>query len=209
MPMGRMYRAPAPTGARKGLNFKQVKQVQKIINKNLQIKTYRSVIAVTSTTAGSLIECTSISEGDNFNERDGDKIKVQSLKIPYSICPDTTNAIVHNVRVMVVRGKYGPLVVGDLPTTVTGQADLDKMQVYHDKLYQLIDNQDALNDNVIVPFYKSFKNKKVPHLLSHFDDSVSATACQSNPIYFFTIASSSTTPCVLAGFGDLKFFNAN
>lgn len=207
MPAGKMYNYTAQN--RKGLNFKQVKQVQKIIQKNQQLKTFRSVLANTITTTGVLIECTAITEGDNFNNRDGDKIKVQSLKIPYTICPATDNAIVQNNRIIIVRGKFGPLVVADMPTTVTGQCDLDKMQVYHDRLYQVIDNQDAINDHVVVPFYKSFKNKKVPHLLCHYDDDISASACQSNPIYVYTIASSATTPSTLAGFGDLKFFNAN
>lgn len=208
MPAGKMYNYTAQN-PRKGLNFKQVKQVQKIIQKNQQIKTTRVAIASLANTTGALTELSAITEGDNFNNRDGDKIKAQSLKVCYSISPDTTNAILQIVRIIIVRGKYGPLVLADLPTAIAGQCDLDKMQVYHDRIYQLLDNQDAINDNSTVPFFKSFKNKKVPHLLCNFDDDVSATACQSNPLYFYVLGASASTPCAVNGFSDLKFFNAN
>lgn len=201
-----MYRAPVPR--RKGLNFKQVKQVQKIIQKNQQIKTVRQPILATVDSTGALEEITLVGTGDDFFERLVDKIKVQSIKFPYSIAPNTTSTSLRNMRVMVVRGKYGPLTLTDMPTSVTAQADLDKMQVYHDRVYFLVANQDSINGHAKVPFYKSFKNKKVPHLLVHYDDDVSATAAQSNPLYVFYIADSSTTPPNIIGYVDMKFFDA-
>lgn len=209
MPMGQMYRAPQPTGARRGLNYKQVKQVQKIIQKNQQLKVFRTQLAVTGVTAGTLVELSAISEGDNFNNRDGDKIKVQSLKMPFAIEGDTASTILQRVRILVVRSKTGPLVAANFPASLTGQPDLDKMQVYYDRMYSYMDQQESISDNVTVPMYKSFKNKKVPHLLCHYDDDVSATDCQQNPIYLWIVGLSNTTPVSIVGYADLKFFNAN
>lgn len=66
--------------SRPGLNFKQVKQVQKIINKNKQLKHVYISAASTISTTGVLKEFTTVTEGDNFNNRDGDKIGVQSMR---------------------------------------------------------------------------------------------------------------------------------
>jgi len=209
MPAGRMY-VSARRSKQRSLNFKQVKQVQKIIQKNKQLKNVRKEIASNGiTTTGILQEITAISEGDNFNNRDGDKVQVLSMKLHSNIYSGAAGTNNTQIRCMLVRGKYGPLALADMPADEREQPDLDKMQVYFDRLYTLGaagSGDDHING---VLHYKSFKNSKVPHLLVHFDDDESATAAQSNPLYIFAISNTAANGPSWEGWVDTKFFNAN
>lgn len=206
--MGRIVRvAPRRTKGR-SLNYKQVKQVQKIIQKNKQLKNHRAEINTgTVDNTGILNEISAISEGDDFNNRDGDKIQALSIKMHGPVRSDTSATGFTTLRVMICRGKFGPLVIGDMPADTNEQPDLDKMQIYYDRNFTVghLDTR-VVND---VGYYKSFKNSKVPHLLLHYDDDTSATACQSNPLYIFHVSNAATNGPRQTGWIDLKFFNAN
>lgn len=203
MAMGRIYKP----STQRGLNFKQVKTVQKLINKNQQMKVVRQAVSSTMNTTGVLTEISTCAEGDNFNNRDGDKIKCQSIKCVLTITPNASSATSQVVRILVARGKNGPLAIGAFPATVNAQPDLDQMQVYHDRIYSVVKDQDGINFDV--PIYKSFKNKKVPHLLIHYSDAVSSTLANDNPLYLFVLGNNATNPPTCAGYTDMKFFNAN
>lgn len=192
--------------SRPGLNFKQVKQVQRIINKNKQLKHVWTSAAQGFSTAGTLIEFTGISEGDNFNNRDGDKIGLQSIRAQLSMRNNTTTPTTQQIRVMIVRGKYGPLVVGDFPT-LTGAPDLDKMQVYYDEIWALSDIES--DPPIQRKFKKKFSTRKIPHLLVGYDDDVSASAAQRNPIYLYAETSEATNVARMEGYIYAKFFNLN
>lgn len=205
MPAGRMVKVVS-ANPRRGLNFKQVKQVQNIINKNKQLKHVYQSAGNTISTTGVLKEFTSVAEGDNFNNRDGDKIGVQSIRAMLSLRNNSSTPTAQDIRVMIVRGKYGPLVVGDMPA-ITGAPDLDKMQVYYDETFTLSDIE--FDHPMQRNFKKKFRNRKIPHLLVGYDDDESATAAQRSPIYLYHIGTEATNVAAIRGYVYLKFFNLN
>lgn len=204
-----MYRSTTKATTRRGLNFKQVKQVQKIVNANKALKqTYTALNANISSNTPSLFELTEITEGDDFNTRDSDSINLQTAKVDlvaYASESLNGNSV---IRLMLVRGKFGPLTVSDMPSSVNAEPDLDKIQVYHDQVYTLNDVSGPANINGI-RWYKSFKNKKVPHMKVEYDDDTSASEAQKNPIYVFAISNQLSTgnPPAINGFGRVKWFD--
>lgn len=214
MPAGRMTRVVRATGGRKrGLNFKQVKQVQKIINSNQRLKTFRASLNVgVVTTAGVLTEVSAIAEGDDFSQRDSDRIRAASLKLHGAVQGNTAVTGYTVLRIMLCRAKHGVLALADMPVggNITDQADLDKIQVYSDRLYILHDDADgsgtAHNDIFV---FKSFKNRKVPHMNIEYDDSESATLAQKNACYVFQLSNQAVNGGRFIGWTDLKFFNSN
>lgn len=203
MPMGTMIRAAPRATRRRGLNYKQVKQVQKIVNKNKQLKSQQDIASQAVTTAKYLYEITEITEGDDFNQRTSDKIFLQSLKINMSI--NQAGTLTQQLcRVMVVRGKNGPLSTADLPAYST-EADLDKMQVYYDRIVRI---PATAIDPIQWDFFKSFRNKKVPHLKVRYDDDVSAISAEGNPIYVYAVSSEGTNGFVLSVNSKVKWFDA-
>lgn len=205
MPAGRLVKVVA-RNPRSGLNFKQVKQVQRIINKNKQLKHVYISAASTISTTGVLKEFTTVTEGDNFNNRDGDKIGVQSIRFQLSIRNNSTTPTAQDCRIMLVRGKYGPLATGDMPA-IAGAPDLDKMQVYYDETFSMSDIE--FDMPMQRNFKKKFTTKKIPHLLVNYDDDVSASVAQKNPLYLFYIGTEATNPAAVRGYTYLKFFNLN
>lgn len=198
----RVYTANTGGRRQRKLNNRQVKQVQKIINSNKLLKVFYTAMpgGIASATP-QLIPLDSVTKGDEFFQRDSDRINVQSLKLTLGIY--NTAAAVNTIRIIVLRSKVGPLVVGDLPAAINTVPDLDKMQVYEDRIYSFGTAGSAafFNDQM----FKSFKNKKVPHMKVGYDETVSATLAQDNPlyIYFLTLQDS----IVVQGHARLKFFD--
>ncbi len=201
MPMGRIFRGGQSRG--RGLNFKQVKQVQKIIEKNKRLKVeFKNQVDV-MTSVGALNELTTVAEGDDFNERQGDIINAMSLKVQWTVSPNATpTAGVY--RIMIVRARIGALVAADLPAVV-GTPDLDKFQVLYDKVYNV--NASATYMNFGETYFKSFKNRKVPYMKVRYDDDISASAAQDNAIYLWTISGILIEGPSFQAFTRLKFFD--
>lgn len=109
----------------------------------------------------------------------------------------------NTIRVIVARSKIGPLVVGNFPAAINTVPDLDKMQIYEDKIFSFGTAGSAAFLNT--ELFKSFRNKKVPHLLIGYDETTSATVAQNNPlyVYFLTLQDS----IVVQGYSRLKFFD--
>lgn len=166
---------------KRGLNFKQVKQVQKIVNKNKRYKTYQRIITTEGNTTGDLREFTNNSIGNSQDQRENQTIFVHRIKFQMSIINDG----VYNVyRVLVVRSKQGALALADMPA-YSGAPDLDKMQVYYDRLVSSY----APNTQppTILGMTHKFKTKKIPHLKVGYDTNTSATDAQENALYLFIV----------------------
>jgi len=207
----RVYRAPA---GRK-LNFRQVKQVQKIVNANKQLKQcWTPVDQSPSSTTPYFLELTQLAEGEDFNQRDSDLVSAIGLNLKFTInrLAATTNSTVSTVRMMVVRSKVGPLVVGDLPASPASATmpNLTKYQVLYERFISIgpYDSDGIFIDTVCKDISVSFKFRKgkIPHLGLMYDDGVSATACQKNAIYLYLDNSDATT---LAAVGQsvLKYYD--
>lgn len=196
MPMGKLVLG-AP---KRPLNSRQVKQVGRLINKQKQLKhVYIDQVQTLGTTA-TFKEITTTSEGTGISLRDSDKIFLQSLRAQWTISSAAT-PVAAQVRVMIVRGRNGPLVVGDMPA-ITAAPDYSKMQVLFDTR---LGYPDADFDPMRYSYFKSFKNKKVPHLKVRYEGS--DTAASGNPIYMYTIASSAANVGTLHGWSKIKFFD--
>lgn len=184
------------------LSTRQFRQVVKIVNAKKELKrVYYNLNAFASTDTGNTTEITSISEGNNWNERDSDRIQCLSLKGNIQLYgPDTTNTI----RVMIVRSKTGPLVLGDFPT-LAGQPDLDKYQILFDRTYMTASEMPITERSFISI---KFKNKKVPGLNVGYDNSVSNSFAQSNPIYLWSRSDSALeADPLINGQLELKFYD--
>ncbi len=194
----------APMRGRK-LNFRQVKQVQKIINSNKKLKSKWTFFNnLDMDIAGTLLEITAIPEGDDFNQRDTDKILVQSVKVQTT----TRNGVTpgpQNNRIMLVRAKQGTLVIADMPS-VSEEPDQDKMQVLYD---EIIGYNDVDFDPLQRYIFKSFKKRNIPHLTVTYDDDESATAAQRHGIYFYVVGSTDTNSGFTTGYHKIKWFDAN
>lgn len=198
MPAGKIYRAPA----RKPLNVRQTKQVQRIIQKNKQFKTFHDSFLISVSDAKDLTEFTAITEGDDYNTRDGDKIQLKNILVHLSI-NTTDTPIGGKVRLMMIRSKTGPLVVADLPA-YNAEPDLDKYAILYEEFFNMQDdNINPINRKIKL----KFQNKKVPHMNVHFDDDESATLAQRNPVYMYWVSSASCA--VVLGNFYTNFFNAN
>ena len=137
---------------------------------------------------GSQFNITSIVEGDDWDQRQSDRIQVLKFAFFLTLAgSDSSNAI----RIMFVRSKVGPLVAANFPTLLN-PPDYDKMQVYYDRTYQTSQNgPDIVND---VIYSHNFKSRKVPYLNVNYDDDVSATNAQKNPLYMWIITDSGVSP---------------
>lgn len=187
------------------LNNRQVRQVQKIVEGNKQIKRLNTSVNGTFTTTGDLYELTAIAKSNTNLTRDSDRINLLQAELEVGFYSDTAGY--KQLRIMMVRGKYGPLVLADFPDIVT-TPDYDKMQVYHDRVYTIGPGSTNFDSSVIhrVNLKKQFKNRKVPHLNVIYDTDVSATAAQDNPIYIYFIQSSANA-ITSSGYGSIKWFD--
>lgn len=194
-------RGPMPGTA---LSTRQVKQVQKIVEKNKLIKRDNEDLGGTFDTTGDLYELTNIAKGDESFQRDTDRIAVKRVKLSFSVQNVTANY--NSYRVMVVRSKIGPLVAANFPTSI-GNADYDKMQVYYDKFHgigpgiTLID-QGIRTHQILV----RFSNKKVPHLNVGYDETASATLARDNPLYMW-IVGHTADDLQSQGFSEITWFD--
>lgn len=202
MPAGRIYRAPVPK--RRPLNTRQVKQVQKIIEKDKKFKTKHDYFNVTPLTTKSLTELTAITEGDNYFERHGDKIHLKKIVIHMSIAQNDTPTRMMN-RLLIVRSKTGPLVVADLPA-YDAEVDLDDMAILHEEIFniQSVDNTQPIQRTIKL----KFQNKRVPHMNVEYDDDDSATNAQNNPVYMYWVGSDATYGLSVIGHYYTSFFDA-
>ncbi len=163
-----------PQGKRRGLTGRQRTQVKKLITSNQQVKQLWLSVNNIFTDAGTLQELTTIGEGNDFDERNTDRIKVLSARLHVSIGPTAVNSLEQTDRVMIVRSKRGPLLLADLPG-IFSAPDLDKFQVLLDR-YLFYSGQSEQDQSTIDMFH-SFKKGRIPHMKCIYDDDVSATAC--------------------------------
>lgn len=201
--MGRKVINRGYTAKSKGFNRKQVRQVQKIVDSNKKLKSKTNIFELTLSNAGTLTELTAITEGDDFYQRDTDVIRLMSAKGHYNITNGST-ASAQSCRVLIVRSKVGPLVLANMPA-INAMPDLDKFVVLYDQYIRLEATKDAYLP--IFRFYKSFKNKKVPHLNVIYDDDKDDTASQNHGVYVFTITSAPSNQCNLFGIFKIKWFD--
>lgn len=199
MPMGKLVRSTRP------LNRRQVKQVQKIVDINKKLKQNWTFATDTIDTTGYLLEFTAIPEGDDFNQRSSDKIRLQSIRAQLAVRQTGVTPSSADVRVMIVRGKFGPLAVGNMPA-YNAEPDLDRMQVYYDFITTLADVE--INP-IHLTYMKKFRTKKVPHISVNYDDDVSGTAAQNNPLYLYAVGSTAANAPFLRGYIKAKWFDAN
>lgn len=171
------------------LSRRQFKQVVKIVNSKKQIKrNYFMLPSFQAAPLGATAELTSIAEGDDWNQRDSDRIQVQKIKGSFVVIGlDSANTI----RFMIVRSKIGPLTLAAFPT-LTGVPDLDKMQVYFDRTYITTSACPVVPERQFVNI--KFKKGKIPGLNVGYDDNVSSSFAQNNPIYIYAISDSQVTP---------------
>lgn len=199
MPMGKIYRYQS-----KGLNRKQFKQVSKIVNKGKRLKTEFADLSGDIDGTGIFQEITAIAEGDDFNQRDSDVVFLRQVKICMALVPPDT-ATKQSFRILVVRSKTGPLVVGDMLTSVSGEPDLDKYQVLYDERFGVPAHDiDPIKRNKNFKFY----NRKIPHLRVIYDDDESDTAAQNHGVYIQLFGSEDTHPAFIRGWVKAMFYDS-
>jgi hypothetical protein len=210
-------RVNASSFRQRKLNFRQVKQVQKIVDKNKQLKQCWTPLDDASFDSSNpvFIELTQLTEGDDFFERDSDLVRLLSLKLMFTInrLPATTNASVTTARIMVCRTKVGPLTVADMPGSPVSstQPNLTKYQVLYERFvsigpYDSDSNGFIDNTSKDVQIKLKFRNRKIPHLGLMYDESVSNTASQKNAVYLH-IDTSDTTTMALQGQSLAKYYD--
>lgn len=175
-------------------------------------------------------EITSVGQGDQSNLRSEEQIMLKSYNIKLGLDwygndaspTPTTIMIVAPFRVLIVRSKRGPQTdifdPAGIPVSDWGsQPDPDLYQTYTDEIISVSGNNSSTTQTNVAPgflwhFYKSFKNKKVPHMIVGYDENTGDQAI-SNPIYIKIIVSSNAPPAgesynfALHGFAHLKFFD--
>jgi len=202
-------------GRQRPLNRRQFKQVQKIVDKDKQLKQcWTPLTSASFSSTPYFVELTELAEGEDFNQRDSDLVNAISLDVKFTIARSaaTTNGTASTVRIMIVRSKVGPVVVADLPASPTSstQPNLTKYSVLYERFISIgpYDSDGIFIDTVCkdIQHKIKFKKGKIPHLGLMYDDAVSATAAQKNGIYLYVDNSDATT-LTLAGQSRLKYYD--
>ncbi len=102
--------------------------VKKLIN--VEYKSLRTPWTVDPNTTGSVVNLMSIAQGDDFNDRQGRKIKLQSIRIMGNVAINVSAATT-NLRMMVVRDNNGS---STPPTIATLYADIATFVANKNKL---------------------------------------------------------------------------
>ncbi len=180
---------------RKGFSNKQMKTIRNMIKSDKSYKEKQQDASVAELiNTGDLTEITSISEGDDFNVRASDKCYLTKVEMQLEITSSVGNDA---IRVIIARGRNGPLSTSDFPST-TGAVNIDKLQVYYDKLVL-----SSLNDARRFSFKKSFQKGKIPHMVLRYDDAESAFACQHNPVYLWITTDNEVSSGAPVVFGNV------
>lgn len=213
----------------KKLSFGQVKQVQKIVNSNKRLKHFYYAIdnpyqinpgAGGTNILTSFDELTRITVGSGSAERDSEYINLQSVNLKMALATNTNDATVPRTsietigyRVIIVRSKSGP--VADIldRTNVTiidwsQQPDPDLYQVLHDEIFNPIQAAGIPGLGYLQKFYKSFKNKKVPHMVVRYDDNgADPVASINNGLFMKVILDPTLSPTGITNFKLLGHFH--
>lgn len=211
---------------RRGLNTRQVKQVQKIINTNKRIKNYYTPLESNFVGGVSLVyfqELTLIPfNGSDAQTRQTSNIQLKSYNIKLGVIQNSTpDLTMYSYRVIIARSKQGP--VTDISSTTgpildfNDQPDPDIYQVYTDEIFTASGPPASVNISLgyLMHFYKSFKTKKVPHMIVGFNDVDNTPAtnpANNNPVYIKIIIDPAvgvvaTEGFGLKGFAHMKFFD--
>lgn len=175
----------------KGFNQKQYKTIRKMIQSDKSYKEKQADASLADlTSTGDLTEFTSIGEGNDFNTRSSDKTNLIKIELQVEMLDNVGSGGNTTVRVIVARGRNGPLSTGDFPSTA-GAINTDKLQVYYDKISLISDKATASKR---FTFKKSFAKGKIPHMVLRYDDAESASACQHNPVYLWMISDKASGP---------------
>lgn len=126
-------------------NFKR--SIMSTVNKMAETKYYTNTLTNTeitgfntsSSVVSNLIELSTISAGDNHNNRDGYKVFFKWLTMRMQT---QTYYSKHLMRVLIVKSLHGPLSASDFPTTITERLGnhMYKHKVLRDKVYTLHSN---------------------------------------------------------------------
>lgn len=225
---------------RRKLNRTQIRQVQKVVNANKRLKNYYVPINHSFTNSGAvgnyigITELTSVGiNGPDATVRQTSEILLQSYNIKLGMVPhdDGLNPIYMwpaSYRIIIARSKQGPATdissqTGPI-TNFTDQPDPDVYQVYADEIHTagggtasgavLARSNPSLG--YLMHMYKSFKNKKVPHMVVGYNDTTAtpdATTANNNPILMKIIVDPAFSGdeaefnFQLKGFGHIKFFD--
>lgn len=194
------FRGDARSGKR--LARGQVKQVQRIIEKNKRLKnTYVPLEAYLASSPSGLgatgawvRELTEINQFNNSVSRSEDQILLKSynIKLGSTMVQGATGPLggdYHSFapfRVIIARSKIGQVFDITDPTNAsildfTSQPDPDRFQVYTDEIHNMYGNSAFGTTQTDIPsaggangyllhMYKSFKNKKVPHMIVGYDE---------------------------------------
>lgn len=217
---------------KRGLNKRQVKQVQRQIEKNKRIKNYYVPLSGDFTNVATATqrptyfqELTLVPNTSNSVGRSEDQILLKSYNIKMGAAnytndasSPTTTVFPITYRVIIVRSKQGGPLTNIVDTgnasivDFSAQPDPDKFQVYTDEIFTVSGGSSNISLGYLMHFYKSFKNKKVPHMIVGYDDQTAIpNTAISNPIYMKIImdpdAPSSDYNWSLNGFCHVKFFD--
>jgi len=175
-------------------------------------------------------ELTVIPQGDNSTLRSEEQILLKSYNIKLGLDTylnddsggATNTMVVLPFRIIIVRSKIGAQTdifnTSAIPVSDwASQPDPDLYQVYTDEIISVSGNGSTSVQSNVAPgylwhFYKSFKNKKVPHMIVGYDEDTGSGAIH-NPIYMKIIVTpnatqqSNTFNFALHGFAHLKFFD--
>lgn len=222
MPMNkRRYVAPVS----KRLTFRQVKQVQKLIERNKELNRSWTVL-----TQGFNDITNSIVFGNHdTNGRLSNQINVVGLHIELlarNIVTDTTTGDIPCVRVIIGRTKGTGVTSLDSAESIATMPDPDDFQIYVDKILSptAMAVAGTATDNVLMQSFKfsykkSFKNKKIPHLNVLYDENdADPNIVRKNQLFIAILADNTALPdpdegslatLSVNGFASLKYYDKN
>lgn len=233
--------ARAQMSSQRKLNFRQVKQVGNLIKKNKRIKnTYVPINNPFSNLAGDMTGATGIASFDELtvlarandsHSRSEDSIQLQSYNLKlglhtheWDVASGATGLSFDTCpyRMIIVRSKRGP--VSDILDTAgasivdfVAQPDPDDYQVYTDEIHTVSNGNNASQNSYLLKVYKSFKKKKIPHMIVGYNDANSGeNFAINNPIYMKIIVDPARVSLIsgadqvafdMTGFCHLKYFD--
>lgn len=176
----------------KGLNLKEVKQVEKIVNKNKKYKmqtghglyayggTSNAFIELYNSSGSTTLGLDAIDEGTESYNRQGDTIMLVSYKIRLHLILDrdiflatpviTTPNPVGFFRIVVVRlfGAYS----GTVADYFSGTQNIDSQFIVEQGtvLFDTVQGLSTSLDNKVINFNVPCKTKKIPHVNIQYDD---------------------------------------
>lgn len=187
------YTMSSRSGRRKlkmpGLNQKQFKIVNKLVNKDIPVKNYSNTFTGSIGTTATYVDVTA------HASENSETIRVYRVEVHFGLERNATTAQL--VRVVIGRWRQEGVISSGI--TMTSIPTTTNAFIYYDRVFALTTAQtEPIQQKVVMKFRKG----KIPHLNIKYDSSNNSA---SNGIFLAYISTENTNKANIYGFRSIKY----